>query len=167
ELGRVRPSLVDGMAAGLDVGRIETVLSKGPKGAVNPAGLLHGDFWAGNLLWQNGKLVAVVDWEDAAMGDPLVDLGKARVELVWLFGVEAADRFTEYYRTMMAIDMANLPYWDLCAVLRLLRLVKGNWGWLVDFVKGYGREDVMAERIGQGFELFVEGVIGNWLIGGE
>ena len=25
--------------------------------------LLHGYLWPGNLLWQDGRLVAVVDWE--------------------------------------------------------------------------------------------------------
>lgn len=34
-------------------------------------GLLHGDFWPGNLLWQDDRLAAIIDWEDAALGDSL------------------------------------------------------------------------------------------------
>ena len=26
--------------------------------------LLHGDYWPGNVLWKNGALVGVIDWED-------------------------------------------------------------------------------------------------------
>ena len=35
--------------------------------------LLHGDFWPGNLLWHEGELAGVIDWEDAATGNPLED----------------------------------------------------------------------------------------------
>ena len=38
-------------------------------------GFGHGDFWAGNLLAQDGRLAGVVDWEGAGMGRlPVVDL---------------------------------------------------------------------------------------------
>ncbi|MEM6929386.1 MAG: phosphotransferase, partial [Myxococcota bacterium] len=48
--------------------------------------VLHGDFWSGNVLWRDGQLVAVLDWEDAARGDPLSDLAGARIELLWRHG---------------------------------------------------------------------------------
>jgi aminoglycoside phosphotransferase (APT) family kinase protein len=134
---------------------MEAVLAKGPPGKGNGLRLLHGDFWAGNLLWREGALVGVVDWEDAALGEPLLDLAQARVELVWLFGVEGAARFTNYYQQGVDLDFTNLPYWDLCAVLRLLRLVRGDWGWLVDFVRPYGRVDLTGERIGEEVGRFV------------
>lgn len=40
-------------------------------------GLLHGDFHFGNVLFEHdtGELAAVVDWELATLGDPLMDLG--------------------------------------------------------------------------------------------
>src|SRR4029077_16475377 len=36
-----------------------------PPRRVNPRVILHGDFWPGNVLWRNGKLAGVIDWEDA------------------------------------------------------------------------------------------------------
>jgi aminoglycoside phosphotransferase (APT) family kinase protein len=41
------------------------------------AGLIHGDFHLANVLVHpiEGRLVAVVDWELATIGDPLLDLG--------------------------------------------------------------------------------------------
>ena len=34
-----------------------------PPVQVNRPVLLHGDFWPGNILWRDGRLVAVIDWE--------------------------------------------------------------------------------------------------------
>lgn len=89
--------------------------------AVNQAVLLHGDYWPSNVLWHDGQVAAVIDWEDAALGDPLADLANARLELRWSFGDHAMQAFTDHYRSHMPIDYANLPYWDLCAALHLYR----------------------------------------------
>lgn len=84
----------------------------------NKTVLLHGDFWPGNLLWKDGQLVAVIDWEDAGLGDPLTDLAITRLEMLSAFGTEAMRQFTEQYTAMASIDCGNLPYWDLYAALR-------------------------------------------------
>ena len=57
----------------------------------NASALLHGDFWLGNLLWQGDAPGGIIDWEDAMLGDPLGDLGKSRLEMLWALG-EAAMR---------------------------------------------------------------------------
>lgn len=95
----------------------ETTAEAGP--GRNPAVLLHGDFWPGNVLWRDRALAAIIDWEDAAVGDPLADVGNARLELLWAFGREAMEQFTREYRSMTAFDFASLPWWDLHAVRRL------------------------------------------------
>ncbi|HYF62683.1 MAG TPA: phosphotransferase [Herpetosiphonaceae bacterium] len=93
----------------------------------NRAVLLHGDFWPNNLLWRDNRLVAVLDWEDAAVGDPLADLANTRMEILWAFGPEAMDYFTEQYRALTAIDWADLPRWELCAALWPAGKL-GGWG---------------------------------------
>jgi aminoglycoside phosphotransferase (APT) family kinase protein len=103
----------------LSEGRIrEALVSVWPLPHYNPLTLLHGDYWPGNVLWKNGQVAAIIDWEDAAIGDPLADLGNMRMELLWTFGVEAMEQFTQHYQAMNALDFTNLPYWDLCAALR-------------------------------------------------
>jgi aminoglycoside phosphotransferase (APT) family kinase protein len=84
-----------------------------PPAQVNRSVLLHGDFWPGNILWRNGRLVAVIDWEDASIGDPLLDLSVSRLEVLWAFGVDAMRRFTELYCALTRIDLGNLAHWDL------------------------------------------------------
>ena len=90
--------------------------------------LLHGDFWPGNTLWKDGRLVAVIDWEDAAIGDPLADVANARLELLWALGIDAMKAFTRRYASIAtAVDFTDLPYWDLWADLRLAGRTS-EWG---------------------------------------
>ncbi len=96
-----------------------------------PAGqpvLLHGDYWPGNTLWRDGALVCVLDWEDAALGDPVADLANARMELTMVFGAAAADGFTRQYAGLRPeLDLCALPHWDLYAALRHAGRMPG-WG---------------------------------------
>ena len=89
--------------------------------------LLHGDFWPGNILWRDGQLVAVIDWEDAAIGDPLADVANSRLEILWAFGIDAMQSFTYRYQSMTTIDFTHLPYWDLYAALRPAANI-AEWG---------------------------------------
>lgn len=45
--------------------------------ADSPAGILHGDYHIANVMFRSDapKLAAIVDWELATIGDPLLDLG--------------------------------------------------------------------------------------------
>ena len=111
-----RPARLDDS---LGEGRIRAVLEPvWPPAQRNPSVLLHGDYWPGNLLWRDGRLVAILDWEDAQVGDPLADLAVTRLEMLWAFGAEPMQRFTEAYFSLTPVDVSHLPYWDLCAALR-------------------------------------------------
>ena len=81
--------------------------------------LLHGDYWPGNTLWRDGALVSVIDWENAAAGDPVADLGNARMEICIAFGTAAAREFTGLYGALRpAVDLSSLRHWDFYAALR-------------------------------------------------
>jgi aminoglycoside phosphotransferase (APT) family kinase protein len=122
---RDRPEHVD---ESLEEGRIRDVLEAvWPFPQRNSAALLHGDFWPGNLLWKDGELVAIIDWEDAALGDPLADVANSRLEILWAFGMDVMDSFTHQYQSMTGIDFTLLPYWDLCAALRPIAQIS-QWG---------------------------------------
>lgn len=111
-----RPARLDDS---LSEGRVRDALEAAwPWTQRNASGLLHGDYWPGNILWRDGRLVGIVDWEDAAIGDPLADIAISRLDLLWAFSAEAMERFTREYATFAPIDFANLTYWDLCAALR-------------------------------------------------
>ena len=95
--------------------------------------LLHGDYWPGNVLWQDGRLVAVIDWEDAALGDPLADVACARVELCCMRDAATAARFTTAYGECSArpLDRARLAGWDLYVSTAALQSMH-SWGLAAD-----------------------------------
>ncbi|MCO6477521.1 MAG: phosphotransferase family protein [Phaeodactylibacter sp.] len=71
--------------------------------ADGPAGLIHNDYKYDNLVLQEGRLshiLAVLDWEMATVGDPLMDLG------------------------------ASLAYWTEGPEARMMPLAAGNLTWL-------------------------------------
>lgn len=75
--------------------------------------LVHGDYWPGNLLWHDGHIAALIDWEDACIGDPLADLACARLELLCAYGDEATARFThDYGERVGGLDVRSLGVWD-------------------------------------------------------
>lgn len=93
----------------------------------NRPALLHGDFWPGNMLWRAGRLAAVIDWEDAAVGDPLADLANSRLEIMWALGRDAMELFTREYLAASPANMRHLPDWELYAALKpALKL--SSWG---------------------------------------
>lgn len=80
--------------------------------------LVHIDYWRGNLLWHQGQIAAVIDWEEASYGDPGQDVAYCRMDL-WVTGFEAAaDEFLQIYETQIGRPVANLGFWELVAAAR-------------------------------------------------
>jgi aminoglycoside phosphotransferase (APT) family kinase protein len=120
----------------------------------NPDVLLHGDYWPGNLLWNDGRLAAVLDWEEARIGDPLFDIAISRLDLVWAFGDDAMVEFTERYRTHATIDWENLARWDLAVALRPMSNLPR---WVTSYAAPpIRRPDVTLETMRDGHRRFVE-----------
>lgn len=77
---------------------------------------LHRDFHPNNVHWADGKVVAVVDWLGACIGEPAADLAHCRWNLAVVGEIELAERFTEQYRERTGYEADTLPY-DLSTVL--------------------------------------------------
>lgn len=78
--------------------------------------LLHGDFWPGNIIWdENGAIRAILDWEDASLGDPIFDVACTCLELRYLFGKTGADSFRKAYAAQRPIDPARFALWQAYA----------------------------------------------------
>jgi len=112
----------------------------------NPDALLHGDIWNGNLLWQGTRLNGIIDWEDAWIGDPLLDVAGIRLDLACEFGMQYADEFTGFYTSFRKIDVSSLPLWDLVASLWFTRFINEDFLDHPGFFDQYNRPDITIDR---------------------
>ncbi|WP_077616186.1 phosphotransferase family protein [Caenibacillus caldisaponilyticus] len=119
---------------------------------------IHRDFHPVNVLWQGEKVSGVVDWVNACRGPAAIDVGHCRVNLVCLFGVEAADAFLTYYRSFAQRSWENDPYWDLVAFFDFAYPGPPEVyeGWSDFGVTGLTRQ-MIAERLEQYLIRLVEG----------
>lgn len=89
----------------------------GQRRTVRP-GLVHLDYWSGNILWSGSAISAVLDWEEAAWGDPAIDVAYARMNLA-LMGLPALmDEFLSAYEVEAGRRLENLGLWELAAAVR-------------------------------------------------
>lgn len=110
-----------------DQSALRTRLAERPIVLTPRRSLLHGDFWPGNVLWRDGQIVALLDWEDAAEGDPLSDVACCRLELRYVLGASGADVFTRGYAAQTQCPLAELPIWDAYVAAAALAAM-GQWG---------------------------------------
>ena len=103
------------------------------------AGLMHGDFHFANVIIRPdaGDLAAVVDWELATIGDPLLDLG--HLLATWPvrgggstpIGVDAphlptTDEVIEHYASGTDRDLSDLLWFRVLACYRLGLILEGT-----------------------------------------
>ena len=72
---------------------------------------LHGDYWSGNIILENEKIKGVIDWEYAAIGDPLCDVAASCLEVRYEFGKELMTTFKDTYSNFLPIDNFRYSLW--------------------------------------------------------
>ena len=128
-----------------DVPEMETVarwlLASLPPNPVQPA-IVHGDFKLDNLMLDAAdpsRLVAVLDWEMAALGDPLVDLGillaywvatappgqqDALTTVTTLPGWLTPAELVERYAARSGRDLSGLKFYEVFALFKIAVVVQ-------------------------------------------
>lgn len=117
--------------------------------------LLHGDYWPENILWQGDRIAAVLDWEDAAIGDPLSDVAAAGLELRYKFGVQAMHEFTRAYAAHQPLDSRRLALWRIYVAAAAQRYM-GAWGLEPEY-EAHMRSEALACIREAGEEISVSG----------
>ena len=60
----------------------------------------------------------MLDWEEAAYGDPAIDVAYARMNMFLMNLPEAADEFLRVYESETGGKIENLGFWELAASVR-------------------------------------------------
>lgn len=108
--------------------------------AESRTGLIHGDFHFGNILFdrQDGRLTAVIDWELASIGDPLLDLGhflasypisndpRTTGTAVPLTGLPSREELIERYLDRTGRTRDEVTWFRVLACFRLAILIEGT-----------------------------------------
>ena len=80
--------------------------------------LVQGDTGPGQFLFKNGAVQAVVDWELAALGDPMRELAHIRTRDVW-YPTNNLHKWFEYYSEFSGVplDYDKLRYYNVIGML--------------------------------------------------
>jgi len=122
-----------------DVGAVGAWLGANRPPSFRP-GIMHGDFHLANVMYRNDgpELAAVVDWELATIGDPLVDLGwllatwpargdeESTVRVQPWIGFPSADELIGHYASFTGRDLANIGWYEVLACYKLGILLEGT-----------------------------------------
>lgn len=103
-------------------------------------GIMHGDYHLANVMYRSDgpELAAIVDWELATIGDPLIDLGwllatwpdPAESEHLvsvkpWL-GFPTADELITHYGARSTRDLSAIAWYAVLACFKLGILLEGT-----------------------------------------
>lgn len=138
-----------------------------------PATLVHGDYRLDNcMVADDGRVVAVLDWEICTLGDPLADLGLLHVYWTgpddsassWAGNSCSAPGFmnraelTERYARVSGRDVSQLPFYVSFAYWKLACILEGVYARYLGGALG-ARSEAELEP----FKMQVDGAAANAL----
>lgn len=78
-----------------------------------PPTLIHNDYWAGNTIWNRGRLTGIIDWTHARLGDPRNDVSECRGAMVFDHDQATADQFLAAYERRLGRALPDIWFFDL------------------------------------------------------
>ena len=123
-------------------------------------GIIHGDYQFANVMFHHGapaRMAAIVDWEMATVGDPLLDL--AWVLMSWLdpgespgqmgyfdyTGMPTRDELMQRYAAGSGLPVDKIDYYVVLARFKMACVLEGGYA---RYVKG-GADNPRMERFGE------------------
>jgi len=110
-------------------------------------GILHGDYQFANVMYDHGapaRLAAIVDWEMATVGDPLLDLGwvlmgwpnededrSSSLGYVDFRGMPSRQELASYYTKVSGRPTDELDYYVILARYKMAIVLEGGYARVV------------------------------------
>jgi aminoglycoside phosphotransferase (APT) family kinase protein len=109
-------------------------------------GIMHGDYQFANVMFRHGapaRLAAIVDWEMATVGDPLLDLGwviqgwldpdeeRSTGSYVDYTGMPSRAELLDYYAAESGRDVEEIDYYVILARFKLAVVLEGGYARVV------------------------------------
>jgi aminoglycoside phosphotransferase (APT) family kinase protein len=103
---------------------------------------MHGDYQFANVMFRHGapaRLAAIVDWEMATVGDPLLDLGwvvqgwidddgsRSQGSYVDYTGMPSRHEILDYYATESGRDVDDIDYYVILARFKLAVVLEAGY----------------------------------------
>ena len=125
-------------------------------------GIVHGDFYSNNWLFDEGKLTGVVDWESTTLGPILLDLGWVSM----MYDVEAwgpmrqdrmgwhpsPEELIAFYAKSTSIDMSDINWFRALAGYRLAC----NTAYYFEMHQSGKRHNPAWDVLGESFPFMLE-----------
>jgi len=104
-------------------------------------GIMHGDYQFANVMYRTGapaELAAIIDWEMATIGDPLLDLGWVLVgwppegdamkyaRYLNYDGMPSRDDMLEHYAKVSGRDVSQVDYYVILARFKLAIVLEAS-----------------------------------------
>ncbi|NQX88709.1 MAG: phosphotransferase family protein [Halioglobus sp.] len=118
-------------------------------------GIIHGDYQFANVMFHRGnkaQLAAIVDWEMATVGDPLLDL--AWILMTWpnpdedrstgyvdFTGMPSREELMHYYAAHSGLPIENIDYYIVLARFKMACVLEAGYA---RYVKGGADNPKMA-----------------------
>jgi len=81
--------------------------------------LVHDDYRMGNFVWRDGRIVALLDWERAFIGDPMVDVAFSRIEALAGWCQVSGDMAARYAEASgITVDEDRVAYYTILENLK-------------------------------------------------
>jgi aminoglycoside phosphotransferase (APT) family kinase protein len=106
-----------------------------------PEVLVQRDFHPGNVLWRQGAVSGVVDWQAASIGPAVADVGHCRANLL-TFDRHIAERFTALWEQVSG--MTYHPWADVVTIIDFLDDLRSDWGSERDLI-----EDLLVDAVAE------------------
>jgi aminoglycoside phosphotransferase (APT) family kinase protein len=112
--------------------------------AAGPVGIMHGDYSLFNVMFDHrapARLAAIVDWDTATIGEPLMDLGHllarwdepgeeptalGHQDIHDRTGLPSRAELAQLYAMLTGWDVSNLRYYEVVSLFKLGCIMEGH-----------------------------------------